>query len=405
MKKIAVWSAILCIMLLTWTGLGYALEPAGPIAYDGIDVSEFQGDIDFESVRADGIDLVYIKSSQGTDFVDPYFEQNYEGAKGAGLLVGVYHFVTADTVSEAEAEAEFFAETISGKEIDGKLAMDFEEFTGLSNEEVNAISLAFIEELQRLTGKEIVIYSDAFNATNVFDEALTEYSLWVAEYGVEEPSDDVIWENWAGWQYSDTGQVSGISGNVDLDYFTEEMLLSDNSPINPNPEPEPEPEPGDTVTITYVVQRGDTLSGIARRFGTTVSAIVEENNIANPNLIFPNEVLRITVQRGDDGSGETITYIVQPGDTLSGIALRYGTTVSAIVVENNIANPNLIFPNEVLRIPISGDASTFVYIVQRGDTLSGLAARFGTTVSELVQLNGISNPSLIYVNERLIIPQ
>lgn len=342
MKKIAIWSIIFCLSLFGWTSVGFALERGGTTQYDGIDVSAFQGDIDFDSVKAGGIEFVYIKASEGTTLVDPKFEDNYAGAKDADLLIGVYHFVRAQNVSEAQAEARFFAENISGKEIDGKLAMDFEVFTGLTNEQVNEISVAFIDELINLTGKEVVIYSDASNATDVFDESLTEYSLWVAEYGVEEPSDAVIWDTWAGWQYSDAGQVSGISGNVDLDYFTDEMLMSDRSPI-----PEPEPEPGDTVTITYTVKSGDTLSAIARRYGTTVAAIVAENNISNPNLIYVGQVLRITI----DEVPTTFEYTIKRGDTLSEIAARYGTTVARLVSLNNISNPDLIYAGETLRIP------------------------------------------------------
>ena len=405
MKKKTVLSAVLCLSLFGGTSASFALEPGGTRQYDGIDVSVFQGDIDFNSVRDSGVEFVYIKASEGTTLIDPNFEANYAGAKEAGLLVGVYHFVRAQNVSEAQAEARFFADNISGKDIDGKLAMDFEVFDGLTNEQVNEISLAFINELIEVTGMEVVIYSDASNATDVFGEELTQYSLWVAEYGVDEPSDSVIWDTWAGWQYSDTGSVPGISGNVDLDYFTDEMLMSNNTPEEPepSPEPEPEPEPGDTVTISYTVQRGDTLSAIARRYGTTVSAIVAENNISNPNLIFPGQVLRITVERDEDGN---TTYTVQRGDTLSEIARRFGTTVSAIVATNNIANPNLIFPGQVLRIPVGGGETgeTISYTVQRGDTLSEIALRHGTTVSELVRLNNISNPNLIYAGQKLLIP-
>ncbi|HRQ36510.1 MAG TPA: LysM domain-containing protein [Chloroflexota bacterium] len=126
-----------------------------------------------------------------------------------------------------------------------------------------------------------------------------------------------------------------------------------------------------TVVVTavsafaYTVQYGDTLFSIARRYGTTVQAIVAANNIPNPNLIYVGQVLEIPT----DGSpppqptapppgpqptpppGGTITYVVQRGDTLSSIARRFGTTVNAIVAANNIANPNLIYAGQVLIIP------------------------------------------------------
>ena len=101
----------------------------------------------------------------------------------------------------------------------------------------------------------------------------------------------------------------------------------------------------------YVVQSGDTLSGIAARFGTTVQYLARINGIVNPNLIYVGQILKISssgvsAQRGDS----TATYVVKSGDTLSGIALRFGTTVSNLVALNDISNPNLIYPGQVLKV-------------------------------------------------------
>ncbi len=148
---------------------------------------------------------------------------------------------------------------------------------------------------------------------------------------------------------------------------------------------------------TYTVQSGDTLSEIAARYRTTV------NGISNPNLIYPGEVLRI---RGNV-SGSVATYTVQSGDTLSEIAARYRTTVNRLVSLNGISNLDLIYPGEVLRIRGrmigSSSSSLTIYKVQSGDTLSEIAARYGTTVNELVNLNEISNPNLIYPGEVLVL--
>jgi len=100
-------------------------------------------------------------------------------------------------------------------------------------------------------------------------------------------------------------------------------------------------------TVTYTVKPGDTLYKIAATYGTTVSAIVAANNIPNPNLIYPGQVFVIPAATPT----ATIRYTVVPGDTLYRIALKYSTTVSAIVLANNIANPNLIYPGQVLIIP------------------------------------------------------
>jgi len=106
-------------------------------------------------------------------------------------------------------------------------------------------------------------------------------------------------------------------------------------------------------------------------------------------------------------AASTTTYIVQPGDILSLIARRYNTTVQAIAELNNISNPNLIYVGQRLIIPIAGDSlpsSTQIHVVQPGDTLTRIASRYGTTISAIVTANDLTNPSLIFVGQRLAIP-
>ena len=148
----------------------YALTPQDELIYEGIDVSSWQGKIDFEKVKNDGIDIVYIKASQGKSFIDSYFEINYANAKRNNLKVGFYHYLTATTVKEAEIQANFFANVIQGKEIDCKLAMDYEQFYGVGNKGISEIVLAFINKLKQLTGKDVIIYSNLNNITNTFDK-------------------------------------------------------------------------------------------------------------------------------------------------------------------------------------------------------------------------------------------
>lgn len=406
MKKLKYIFAIMLVFILQMIlSVAYAIPPSSETIYNGIDVSEYQGYINYNLVRDSGIQVVYIRTSEGTNFIDPYFRENYNNAKAAGLKVGFYHYVTSRSPSEAVVEADYFASVINGTSPDCLLAMDFEYFGGLASYEVNAISRAFLERLEEVTGKRAIVYSDAYNAGNVFDSSLSEYPLWIAEYGVEEPELYRNWSSWTGFQYSDTGRISGINGYVDLDRFTEDIFLDNTDAIssagnNINPQ-----NAGADVTITVV--SGDTLAQIAYKYGTTVESIVRLNNIPNPNLIYVGQrlIIRTTENAQGNENSSTVYYTVKSGDTLSEIANEYNVTVKSIAVENGISNPNIIYVGETLRIEtvrynVHATGST-IYLIRYGDTLSEIAQRYGTTVNELVRLNDIQNPNLIYVGEKI----
>lgn len=375
-----------------------ALPPASGGRLEGIDVSQWQGNIDFEQAASAGIRVVYIRSSMGSGYVDPYFEQNYQRAKAAGLQVGFYHYVTARTDSQARYQAQFFVNTVRGKEFECRLAMDFEDLIDLSAEEANQIGLSFIRAVEEFSGKGAVVYSDTSNAGSVFGGGLTDYPLWAAEYGVSQPSSSVNWSSWAGWQYSDEGQIPGISGFVDRDVFTDAMLLETSGQVKPVDKPK-----ASSDAVVYRVKPGDTLWGIARLYRVSVSAIVEENGITSPGLIYPGEKLRIPI-RDDRAEADDYYYTVRPGNTLSGIAAQYRTTVWKLVSLNHILNPNFIYPGQRLQIPGDSDFGMKTYTVRPGDTLSQIAQEYGVTVQRLAAENAIANPNRIYPGEVLRIP-
>ena len=216
------------------------------------------------------------------------------------------------------------------------------------------------------------------------------------------------WSTWVGWQYTSTGRVSGISGNVDRDRFTDGILLSSAEPI---PTPDTPEQPEENNTITYTVKPGDTLSEIALKYNTTVNNIVSLNpSITNPNLIYPGEVFTIRQNSNTNTNGNTNStiYTVVRGDTLSEIALKYNTTVSNLVRLNNISNPNLIYPGQKLIISknasLGNECGKVLYTIKRGDTLTKIANKFDTTVSEIVSLNNIKNPNLIYAGTTIRVP-
>lgn len=369
-------------------------------ALEGIDVSEFQGNIDFKQVKDYGIEIVYIRSSASHSYIDAKFEENYRNAKANNLKIGFYHYVTARNITEAKEQARFFATTISGKEADCRLAMDFETFKGLTKAEINEIAKTFLEELKRLTNKELVIYSDAYNATSTFDKTLfQEYPLWVAQYGVREPEV----KEYIGWQYTDEGRIPGIKDYVDRDIFKEEILLDDSTAIK-KPELKPEEQ---KKTIYYRVKIGDTLYHIAKSYNVTINELVIWNKIKNPNLIFPSEVIKIEadINKQVTKSGTNDNYIVKVGDTLTRIANIFHVTISNLVSWNNIKNPNLIYPNEDIIIKPTNNNHLIKYIVKEGDTLSEIAKYYHTSIFELVIINKIQNKNYLKIGEIIYIPE
>lgn len=259
--------------------------------------------------------------------------------------------------------------------------------------------LHFYGKVQELTNKECIIYSDASNARNTFSTELAKmYPLWIAEYGVENPTDIGTWNKWVGFQYTDDGRVDGVEGNVDRDRFTINILLQTTEEI-------PKPEvPDNSNEIYYIVKQGDTLSHIALWYNTTVEELVKLNNIQNPNLIYIGEKILITTSDKPNQEKE-ISYTVKRGDTLYRISNKYGVSISNIVSLNNIQNPNLIYPGQILKIVVSPNSSSqgnnMYYRVRRGDNLYRIARRYRTTVRNLVRLNNIKNPNLIYIGQIL----
>jgi LysM repeat protein len=165
----------------------------------------------------------------------------------------------------------------------------------------------------------------------------------------------------------------------------------------------------------HIVQWGENLTMIARRYGVTTTAIVQANGLANPNYIYAGQSLIIPTGGAPappPPPGGTTTYVVKPGDTLSAIAACYGTTVNELVALNGLWNPNLIYVGQVLKVP--GGAPPIeppveppeacIYWVKPGDTLTRIALQYGTTVWAIAIANNLANPSFIWVGQQLIIP-
>ncbi|MEE0616194.1 MAG: LysM peptidoglycan-binding domain-containing protein [Intestinibacter bartlettii] len=391
-------------------------------SYRGIDVSNWSGYINWREVRDAGIEVAIIQASEGTFYRDPYLHEFYNGAKENGIKVGFYHFFNPGSSPTPSEQARYFVDTIRGLDSDLKLVLDLEQTGGLDNYEVTRQAIEFLEEVRNYSGLDVAVYTYTnFAQYNLYEGlGLSEYPLWIAQLSEGGPSPNPIWGNkYVAWQYSDTGRVRGINASTDLDLVYDGMFLDDREDI-PKEQKQPQRIPGtrqepstQSGVIYYTVQEGDTLTSIAQKYDTTVHEITVTNSIVNPNLIYVGEVLKIYPGNRSIIKRKkvfTTTYIVQSGDTLTSIAIKFDTTVQAIAELNDLQNPNLIYVGEILKIPtnsrgnLSAPSSRHyikTYIVQSGDTLTSIAKKFNTTVDKIALLNNITNPNLIYPGQIL----
>lgn len=196
----------------------------------GIDISNHNGNINWSKVKADGVEAVYIKATEGTTYQDPWLNSHYAGAKGVGLPTGFYHFLVG--TSQPESQAHNFYNQIKDKKNDLLPCLDIE----VSGFDVGDYALRFLKKFKELSGMGMVIYTGAyFSRDNLIMEIKKNYPLWLAHYGVEPWKSNLVtlagFTTLVGHQYTETGRVAGINTNVDMNVFNESIF---NAPINKN---------------------------------------------------------------------------------------------------------------------------------------------------------------------------
>ena len=349
------------------------------MAIKGIDVSEFQGNINWNKVKADGIEFAILKLGNIYDYdanyKDSKFDTNYKNARANGIKIGAYIYNYCNTIDTLKKGLEWAIKKLEGKELDLPFYLDMEDkdIQGETKETLTNQCNEFAKYVES-KGYQAGVYANVnwlkneLNPSN-FDK---DISVWVAQYYKEcqyEGKYDI-------WQYASNGKVSGISGNCDMNYlYNTDIIIESGST-----------DDSDKKSIDELAQEvidgkwgdGEDRKNRLEKAGYNYDAVQDRvNEILSKPKKSITEVAKDVID-GKYGNGETRkkkleaegynydtvqakvnqllgaevtkTYTVKSGDTLSGIASKYKTTVAKLVKDNNIKNANLIYPGQKIVI-------------------------------------------------------
>ena len=351
----------------------------------GLDVSVYDPVVNWAKIREQGFRFVFIRSSYGVDnkkiVKDTMFDSHWAGAKAAGLIRGAYHYLKAK--EDGKAQAVEVLKIVHLETGDLPIALDLEEYynDGATNKQFMDNANAFLSHIKSETGRNPFVYSRGdFLKTRVSQPNgkaptwASNFRVWIAHwtyaYGENiKPIEAAGWPAYTFWQYSgerDTldGITDGRGNFVKVDFDVFKGTLDELYALAGSTAP---------VSKKYTIMTGDTLENIARDQSISLQELIA----ANPQLAVVGTILTIPLPSGGattstgttstgttgttTGSGSTsgtagtssppVTYTVKSGDTLSGIALKFGTTVKAIADLNHIPDPNFISVGQVLQIP------------------------------------------------------
>lgn len=393
------------------------LQPAAASAatMQGIDVSSWQPSWVTSSAQAD---FAIVKATQGTSYVSPTMRQQADGALSSGKKLGLYHYSAGGSCT---AEADFFVGTVRPWLRRAVLALDWESNQNASWGD-SAWSTCFVQRVKETTGVTPMVYVQASAVWQVAGARAAGAGLWLARYANMTPTGYQA-SPWllgaageAMLQYSSNGRISGYSGPLDLSIFMgsreqwDRYASPSSQPVSPQPATAPAPQPAAPAAsrVCVVVQAGDSLSSIAAAHGGVWSDWTGYRS-GSPSLIYAGEtVCRQGASQAPAPaapSASPVYHVVSWGETLSSIAARYGTSWQALQALNGISNANVIYVGQRLVIRSGSTASTAArsHTVVRGETLSSIAARYGTSWQQLAAKNSLRNPNLIFPGQRLLL--
>lgn len=299
----------------------------------GIDVSTWNGKIDWNAVKRSGVKFALLRLGYGSNITsqdDNTFEYNYTHATAAGIPIGAYIYSYAANAAMAKSEAQHCIRVLKGKKLQLPVYIDFEEdsLAGVAC----TVAQTWIAEMKK-AGYTPGIYTTSHWFRNYVGEH--NVSKWIAYWGND---DGTLCSRPAGsdiHQYTSKGRINGINGDVDLNYMYNTSILNTGGT-------KPAEQKTDTLAKYTDEQLADMV--IAGKFGNGTARVKALGNrySAVQKIVNARLIPTVTPTRK--------TYTVKPGDTLWGISRKYGTTVTNLVRLNKIKNPNLIYAGDVLYV-------------------------------------------------------
>ena len=353
----------------------------------GIDVSTFQGNINWDKVKSQ-IEFAILRlgwiGNKNNHTLDTKFERNYSECKRLGIPVGVYVYNYCNSEETAKSGAEWTLQQLAGKSLELPVYIDMEDssISGLGKDKLTNICIAFNTVIEN-AGLWAGVYAnkDWFDNKLNKDTIKSKYTTWIAHYtsGTNKYQGEYdIWQN------SSSGKINGISGNTDTNYMYRDLIaeIGNKTPSIPV----------NTKSIEELA--AEVINGQWGNGNDRKSALQNAGYDYNAVQDRVNELLNVN-------NSTSTTYTVKSGDTLSNIASKFGTTYQKLAEINGIADPNKIFAGQVIKITGTSSNTTRTYTVKSGDNLTKIAKQFNTTVDSLVSKNGIKDKNKIYVGQVL----
>ncbi|NFF69474.1 glycosyl hydrolase [Clostridium sporogenes] len=248
----------------------------------GIDISMHNGTINFSAVKASGCNIAIIKATEGVDYVDPYLNQHYNGAKAVGMNIGFYHFMSEKT--DPSQQAVDFWNAIKGKQFNIIPTLDIETNNqGRNQKQISDRCVEFLTKFKALSGYNCLIYTGGYFGRDNLDSRVKQYKGWIAHYGVNTPMQTGF--SVVGHQYTEDGRINGISTRVDMNNFTDGIFIGSKNTIQETKEMKIQKM---LATIGYPIGNSGIDGVIGNGTITAIKAFQKDCNLAVDGIVGAN---------------------------------------------------------------------------------------------------------------------